>query len=126
MAAPIPKDVLKQLIKDPFMASCCICGSDKAQFHHNFEYARKAVNEAWCILPLCSKHHEMVRQVPFRRLLDWAMLNRATNTQLDKYNRVMDYKARRAWLNMIFGEFSPRNLKSHYEKNRHQNKTNFS
>ena len=124
MAAPIPKDVLKAMLADDFMQQCCLCGSEHKQFHHNFEYARKALNEAWCILPLCPEHHEMVRNINVRRLLDWAMLNRATDADLKRYSRVMDYKARRDWLSVMFGEFSPRTLRSHFEQGRHLGKAN--
>lgn len=113
MASSIPKNVVETLKADPFMDECCICGKNP-QWHHNFEYGRKAVNEAWCILPLCHEHHQMVRQVPFRRLLDWAMYNRATKEDLVRYSRVMDYKARLVWLNKIFGEFSPRKMRDLY------------
>lgn len=113
MASPIPKEVVAQLKQDEFMAQCCLCGHTP-QWHHNFEYGRKAVNEAWCILPLCAVHHQLVRQVPIRRLLDWAMLNRATIVDLARYSKVMDYKARRDWLNKVFGEFSPLKMKQLY------------
>lgn len=113
MAESIPKEVVATLKKDPFMDECCVCGKTP-QWHHNFEYARKAVNEAWCILPLCATHHQMVRQVPFRRLLDWAMLNRATLVDLARYSKAMDYKARRDWLNKVFGDFSPLKMRQLY------------
>lgn len=120
MASPIPKEVVAQLKKDPFMSECCICGGSP-QWHHNFEYGRKAINEAWCILPLCRTHHDMVRWVPFRRLLDWAMLNRATDEELLKYSRVMNYKSKRTWLNIIFGEFSPRKMRELYKSTEYLN-----
>ena len=122
MAAPIPKDVLKTLREDEFMQSCCLCGSEHRQYHHNFEFARKALNEAWCILPLCPTHHDMVRNIRVRRLLDWAMLNRATTEQLKKYNKIMNHIQRRDTLNRYFGEFSPRKLKEHWSNNFHETK----
>ena len=119
MASAIPKDVVLQLKRDPFMQQCCVCERDP-QWHHNFEYGRKAINEAWCILPLCHEHHQIVRQVPFRRLLDWAMLNRATAEDLQRYSRAMDYKSRLKWLNGIFGEFSPRNMRDLYTSRKYE------
>jgi hypothetical protein len=123
MAKSIPKEVVDVLKADPFMKECCICG-ETPQWHHNFEYGRKAVNEAWCILPLCNTHHQGVREVKYRRLLDWAMFNRAKHTELEKYSRVMNYKAKRNWLNLLFGDFSPRMLRQHYENNFYKDKTN--
>lgn len=122
MAESIPKDVVATLKADPFMEQCCICGKSP-QWHHNFEYGRKAINEAWCILPLCIVHHKDVREINYRRLLDWCMLNRATDTELSKYSRAMDYKAKRKWLNILFGEYSPRKLKEHYQNRVYQTKT---
>jgi hypothetical protein len=110
----------KRLAKDPFMQQCCICGASNPQWHHNFEYARKAVNEDWCILPLCPKHHEHVRQIGYRRLLDWAMLSRASHEDLDKYKRVMDYHGKLSFLTRTFGEFTPELMRRHYRENFNQ------
>jgi len=120
MASSIPKEVLEQLKSDPFMAECCICGATP-QFHHHFEYGRRAVNEAWCLLPLCPVHHKDVREINYRRLLDWCMLNRATDEELAKYSRVMNYKSKRIWLNTYFGEFSPRKLRNLYKSKSYLN-----
>lgn len=119
MAAPIPKNVLEKLKRDEFMQQCCCTGKENPQWHHNLEYGRKAINEAWCILPLSPEVHAQVRNIGLRRLLDWCMLNRATDAQLEKYSRVMNYKQRKNYLNRVFGEFSPRKMKEHYETNRH-------
>lgn len=117
MAEKIPTKVLKNLLADEFMQQCCICGDTHKQFHHQFEYARKAVNEEWCILPLCAKHHAMVREREFRRLLDWIMLSRCPQDRLDFYSKkVMDYKSKLKWLEMIFSKFSPRNLEHHRQR----------
>jgi len=113
MAESIPKKVVAVLKADPFMAQCCICGATP-QWHHNFEYGRKAVNEPWCILPLCVVHHQGVREIKYRRLLDWAMLNRATDEELKKYSKAMNYKSKRSWLNMLFGQFSPKKMRDLY------------
>lgn len=121
MAAPMPKKLVDRLKKDPFMQQCCVCGKTP-QWHHHFEYARKALNVWWAILPLCAQHHDMARFTQFRRLLDWAMLNRAPDEELEKYSRVMDYKGRRGYLNTVFGKFSPRKMREHYETNRHLEK----
>lgn len=106
------------------MRECCVCGNPHTQWHHNFEYGRKAVNEAWCILPLCPTHHAMVREIKFRRLIDWAMYNRATNEELKQYSRVMNYVVKRGWYNQLFGTFTPEKLRQHYANNYHLHKTN--
>ena len=122
IAARMPDELRKELLADDFMQQCCLCGSEQKQWHHNFEYARKALNEAWCILPLCPTHHDMVRIVGVRRLLDWAMLNRAKKSDLKKYSRVMDYVGRKAYLNRLFGEFSPRKLQDYFYDKVHEEK----
>lgn len=114
MADKIPSEVLEQLISDDFMKQCCICGSSNRQFHHHFEYGRKAINEAWCILPLCHKHHQDVRNIQYKELLDWIMYHRATQDELDRYSNVTNHKKRRDWLDSKFGDYSPRKIKQHY------------
>ena len=116
MAERMSDELRKELLADDFMHQCCLCGSEQKQWHHNFEFARKALNEAWCILPLCPKHHEMVRNIKVRRLLDWAMLNRADTEDLKKYSRVMNYLQRRTMLNRYFGVFSPRKLREYWSQ----------
>lgn len=121
----IPKEILEEYLKDPFSKECCICGAERPQLHHNFMYGGRQVNEVWTFLPLCKKHHDGANERQYRRLLDWAMLNRATDEELQKYSKAMDYKAKRIWLNNWFGTFSPRKLREHYANNHHQNKTRF-
>jgi len=117
MAAKMPPELIKTLREDDFMQQCCLCGSQQKQWHHHFEFARKALNEAWCILPLCPKHHDMVRVIAVRQLLDWAMLNRADKADLKKYSRFYDYIERRKQLNILFGTFSPRRLREVFNSN---------
>lgn len=121
MTRPIPKDILKEYLADPFSQQCCFCGSDHPQLHHNLIFGGRQVNEPWTFLPLCKACHEQVNNIDYRRLADWAMLNRATSADLQKYSTVMNYKARLSWLNSLYGDFSQRNLRGHYENLRTNN-----
>ena len=115
MAEPIPEDVRAILKAEPFMERCCCTGKSNPQWHHNFEYARKAVNEAWCILPLAPEVHLRVRERKLRQLLDWCMLNRGKKGDLRRFSRVNDYIYRLDQLNALYGEFSQRKLRQFYE-----------
>lgn len=95
------------------MKSCCVCGKPP-QWHHQFVYGGKAINEAWAILPLCKTHHDQVNHRHFHQLMDWVALNRATDEELEKYSRVMGYKGRRSWLNRQYGEFRSETIAAHY------------
>ena len=120
----IPKDVLEEYLSTSFSKECCFCGNKIPQLHHNLIYGGRQVNEVWTFLPLCKKCHDSVNHINVRRLADWCMLNRGTDEELQKYSKVMDYKAKRKWLNILFGEYSPRKLKEHYANNYHHHKTN--
>lgn len=116
MAKAIPKDVREKLLRDPFMQSCCVCGHSHRQWHHNLIFGGKAINEHWCILPLCVEHHEEARNKKFKDILDWIMFNRATDEELAKYSKVMDYIHKRYYLNGKFGkDISPRKIELLYE-----------
>lgn len=114
---------LKKYLQDSFSSRCCVCGAQRPQLHHNLIFAGRQVDEAWTFLPLCPEHHDEARSRDMKRLLDWAMLNRANSTDLAKYSKVMDYKQRRAYLNKVFGVYTPEKLREHYANNRHTHST---
>lgn len=48
------------------------------------------------------------------QLMDWVVLNRATDGELEKYSRVMNYKSKRAWLNGVYGQFRSEKIAEYY------------
>lgn len=114
MAAPIPPDVLKKLKADPFMKTCCVCGATP-QWHHQIISAGKSLNKAWAILPLCAAHHRSVNRRKIHQLMDWVVLNRATDSEIEACSSIMNYKARKKWLNKQYGEFCSKKIAQYHE-----------
>lgn len=56
----IPKELLANLISDPYYQSCARKNKDcdgRITFEHAIMYAGRQVQEEWAILPLCFFHH---------------------------------------------------------------------
>lgn len=92
---------------DPFYAQCCITGipatDQKVEWHHNLITAGSQVQERWCILPILEKIHEKANNRRVRLVLDWVMLNRATDEELRQHSKVIPMIRRREVLNKKFG-----------------------
>lgn len=90
----IPLHVRKELEADPYYHICCVtsvtAATDKIEWHHNFIFAGKQVQEKWCILPLAKAIHDMANRKDIKEKLDWIMLNRASIETLAKYSKAID------------------------------------
>lgn len=102
---PIPQTLRADMESDPFYSRCCITGqhktSVKIDWHHNFIYAGRQLNEKWCILPLAKEVHNNI--VRYKEKCDWIMLNRGTDEQLEHYSKARDLKRVRDRLNKKYG-----------------------
>ena len=107
----MPKWLKEDLENDSYYKKCCITGmsDEKIDFHHNLIFAGKQINEKWCILPLLQSIHREI--VKYKEKCNWIMLNRATNKDLEKYSKVVDYKRERERLNKIYGVYPKRKSK---------------
>lgn len=107
LTKPIPKKLRNEMNADPFYHSCCLSGKTRAQvkieWHHNFEtyqYGNKGrLNEKWCILPVAKIFNDKANVREVRDLLNWIMLNRASDETLEKYSKCLDLKRVRDNLN---------------------------
>lgn len=100
---PIPPALKAEMEADPFYKKCCITGFryEKIEWHHNFIFAGKQLNEKWCILPVVVEVHKNLWN--YREKLNWIMLNRATEATLKKYSRSENLIAKRDRLNKKYG-----------------------
>jgi len=98
----IPKALRLELEKDPYYKKCCITGitTGKIDWHHNLIFAGKQVNEKFCILPLAKSIHDRITE--YKEVCDWVMLNRATDAELERYSKAIDYKRMKEKLNEIY------------------------
>ena len=93
------------MAQDPFYKRCCLTGSMnvKIEWHHNLIFAGRQVNEKWCILPLWEKVHAQANKPEIKEKLDWIMLNRATDAELERYSKATNLKTKRDKLNKKYG-----------------------
>lgn len=103
----IPLDLREEMERDPFYARCCLTGMHRGtvriEWHHNLIFAGKQVNEKWCILPLAKQVHERANEIGVKEQLDWIMLNRATDVDLEYYSKAVNLTKRRDMLNRMYG-----------------------
>lgn len=83
----IPVNLREEMANDPYYKKCCLTGytNEKINWHHNFIYAGKQVNEKWCILPVKESIHQYHKGITseVKEKLDYIMLNRFEGTMED-------------------------------------------
>lgn len=112
---PIPKKLRDALKEDPEYKICSLHGhgecAGRITWEHAILYAGKRINERWAIIPLCELHHAVGRfqdAGTCRKDLNvWVALNRASDDDLARYSKVVDYKREKERLNGIYGVFYP-------------------
>ena len=111
---PIPPKLKSEMEKDPFYRRCAVTGKTKdmtkIEWHHNLIYAGRQVNEKWCIIPLAYEVHDKIQK--YKEIVDWIMLNRATDDDLRRYSKAVDLIRKRAQLNKQFGTWDSKKIKS--------------
>lgn len=94
LTKPIPKKLREDMAEDPYYERCCVTNEPKwrvkVEWHHNLSSYlngnKGRVNEKWCILPLADWVHRMADRREIKELLDWIMLQRATDTELERWS----------------------------------------
>lgn len=111
MTKTIPPKMRVQMSENPFYKNCCYAYftgdtncSGKIEWHHNLIYAGQRVNEIFAILPVCQYHHRLADTSEIRMVLDWIMLNRATDLELQTYSKAENYFEKKQRLNKIYGK----------------------
>lgn len=108
---PIPDRMRAEMQADPFYQRCCLTGKQagvaRIEWHHNLIFAGRQVNEKFCILPLCKTMHSKANNVQVRELLDWVMVNRATDEELQRFSKVINWVQRKKYLNGKYTTWTP-------------------
>lgn len=104
----IPPALRAEMEVDPYYKKCAITGatSEKIDWHHNLIFAGRQVNEKFCIIPLAKSIHDDI--VKHKEKVDWIMLNRATEEELRRYSKVVDYVRMKEVLNEKYGHYTAR------------------
>lgn len=104
---PIPTSLKEEIAEDKFYKRCCIADENcqgRIEWHHNLIYASKQVNEKFCILPICHYHHEHEKDTEIGDRLDYIMLCRATDDDLKRFSKAVNYLALRYRLRQKYGD----------------------
>ena len=116
---PIPQKLRDEMVSDPFYQRCCLdtynmhnhlkgvggqC-EGRIEWHHNLIVAGRQLNTHWAILPLCHLHHDKLNSQT-KEVLNWIMLNRATEQELSEVSKAVNYKGLRDRLNKVYGKYN--------------------
>lgn len=108
----IPHEILEVLLSDPKYAICARALEGECSGNISFEeaivYAGRQVKELWAIIALCHRHHGIGIWAERGSLLnkrknEWLALNQASDADLRRFSKAIDYVARRAYLNKLYG-----------------------
>lgn len=96
---------------DPFYQVCCITGEratreDPIEWHHNLTFAGKQVQEAFAILPVKRSLHYKANEKSLRARMDWVMLSRASEEQMERFSKAIDRRFALAMLEQVYGKWS--------------------
>lgn len=82
----IPLKLRKEMADDPFYTRCVVTGvGGKIEWHHNLIVSGNQLQRKWAILPLAPMVHAKADNTEVREILDWIMLNRASQRELGEF-----------------------------------------
>ena len=103
----IPPKLLKEILADKYYKRCARhedgnCGG-RITFEHTLLFKGKQIQEKWSLIPLCEYHHDVLSYQDIGELNKeknvWIALNRATDEELLKYSKAINYLELRDRLN---------------------------
>lgn len=104
----ISPQVKKELEKEPNVCARRFDGEcdGRITWEHTLIFGGKQIDEVWAIIKICEFHHAVNRHQDGSGLDKqkniWIALNRATDEELEKYSKVVNYKKERERLNKIY------------------------
>jgi len=107
---PISTRVKQQLDSEPDI--CALLDKNcvgRITREHTLIYASKQIDEVWAIIKICAWHHSVDQFQDGGGLNKekniWVALNRATDEELLKYSKAINYIAMRETLNKKYGKY---------------------
>lgn len=109
------KELREELAQDPEYSRCSLqghgeCGG-RITREHALIHAGKKIQERWAIIPLCAKHHNVDEYQDDKTMVKemnvWVALNRATDEELFRYSKAVNYIFVRERLNKKYGVYNP-------------------
>jgi hypothetical protein len=107
----IPEKLRAKMAMDPEYKRCSLQGhgpcEGRVTWEHALIYASKKIQERWAIIPLCALHHNVDQFQDAKTMIKdrnvWVALNRATEEELFRFSKVVNYTRERDRLNDKFG-----------------------
>ncbi len=104
----ISKEVKNKLLSEPNICSLEDEYCDgRITWEHTLIYGGRQIDEAWAIIKICEYHHAVNKYQDGGNLNKekniWVALNKATDDELRKYNKTIDYISMRERLNKKYG-----------------------
>ena len=114
----ISKSVKDSLLNEPEVCNRSKDGgcAGRLTWEHTLIYGGRQIDEAWSIIKLCARHHEVDEFQDNGDLQKdknvWIALNKATDEELLKYSKVISYIKMRERLNEKYGVYTRPTSKS--------------
>lgn len=83
--------------EDPFMRACCLTDDPFPEWHHAIIFQGRQLNEKWAIVPACEYCHKNKLEE-----LEMVALNRASDEELRRISKAVNYFQRRDYLNQKY------------------------
>lgn len=106
---------ISQKVKEKLDAEPDICAlkdkncAGRITYEHCLTYAGRQIDEAWAIIKICAWHHSVDEFQDSGGLNKekniWVALNKATDEELLKYSKCIDYIKMRDRLNHKYGKY---------------------
>lgn len=117
----IPDKLKRQLAANPEYYRCCLSGysecGGRITWHHAVTFKGRQLQERWCILPTCERHHGIGAWMDHgtfdNEKLLWVALNRATEDEMLSISRVVNYPRERSRLNGKYGVYIAPTMESY-------------
>lgn len=111
---PIPPKIRAQIDEDLFYKNCAFkylgeCDG-RVTIDHTIIFAGRQIDDLFNLVPVCAKHHgvdfyqDAGTELPKEMRL-WVALNRATDEELLKYSKAINYLHERTRLNDKYGTY---------------------
>ncbi len=109
----IPKKLRRELSADPEYQFCMVTGEpgtrrDPLEWHHAMTWQGRQLQTRFAIISIKRSIHLEARNSAVKEFIDWIVLNRMTETELDFYSKAVDLKYRLEILNRLYGIWRPK------------------
>lgn len=114
----MPPELREEIGNDPEYSRCALLGlqfgpcGGRITREHALIHAGKKIQEHFAIIPCCAAHHgvDFFQDAPTeapKEVRIWVALNRATDEDLYRFSKAINYQREKARLNEKFGTYTP-------------------